>query len=254
MRRPVLADSHLHLDRYAPEVVSRMLTRARRGGVRHFLAVGGDLASSARAVGLAARRRGVLAAVGVHPTRVGGLDLPRAMAELRRLARQPGVAAIGEVGLDDSRPESPGEQEAFFSACLELAAELDLALALHLVGAHERGRTLLRSAPAGRRVVHYFQGDWSLAESYLELGCCISVGKPVTRSEHLLLREAVRQVPLDRLLLETDTYPLPGRTTEPRDVMLICQAVAELKKLSFDAVAEATTDNYLRLFGHNRGL
>jgi TatD DNase family protein len=83
------------------------------------------------------------------------------------------------------------------------------------------------------------------------LGCHISVGKPVTRPDRVELRKAVRRIPLDRLLLETDTYPLPGRTTEPRDVVEICRAVAELHGVSFEEVAEATTANYLRLFARN---
>ena len=73
-------------------------------------------------------------------------------------------------------------------------------------------------------------------------------GKPATRPERLALREAVRWIPLNRLLLETDTYPLPGRATEPRDIHVVCQTVADLKGLSFETVAEATTSNYLRLF------
>src|SRR6476659_9702026 len=81
----ILADSHVHLDRYLRETVSAMLGRARRAGVRHFLAIGVDLATSAAAVALARRRRGVRAAVGVHPTRVGGLDLAATVAELRQL-------------------------------------------------------------------------------------------------------------------------------------------------------------------------
>src|SRR6266516_4151675 len=175
-----LADSHVHLDRYPPPVVSAMLARARRAGVRRFLAVGVDLASSAAAVGLARRRRGVLAAVGVHPTRVGGLDPDDALVQLRELARQPNVAAIGEVGLDDTAMGAPmPAQEAFFSACLELAEELDLALSLHVVGVHRRAQEILGAGPASRAVVHYFQGDGELATAYLALGCHISVGKPV---------------------------------------------------------------------------
>ena len=245
----VLADSHVHLDRYPPSVVSAMLARARRAGVRQFLAIGVDLASSAAVVDLARRRRGVLAAVGVHPTRVGRLDPGEALARLRELAGRPGVAAVGEVGLDDTAMESPlPAQEAFFSACLELAEELDLALSLHVIGAHRRAREIIKAGPAPRAVVHYFQADLALARAYLALGCYISVAKPATRRDRVLLREAIRHIPLDRLLLETDTYPLPGRTTEPCDLAEICRAVAELRGLPYQTVARATTANYLRLF------
>lgn len=245
--RYVLADSHVHLDRYSERAVAAMLERARHVGVQHVLAVGVDAASSAAAINLASRAEGVLAAVGVHPTRVGAAST---VDGLRELAGRPGVVAIGEVGLDDTAPaELLPAQTTFFGACLKLAAELDLALALHVVGAHQRAQQLLISGGPVRAVVHYFQGDFRLAQAYLDLGCSISVGKPVTRPDRVALREAVRGIPLDRLLCETDTYPLPGRSTEPRDVVEVCRAVAEVRRVEFETVAEATTANYLRLFG-----
>jgi TatD DNase family protein len=244
-----LADSHVHLDRYQPPVVSEMLARARWAQVKHFLAVGVNVLSSVGAVHLARRERGVLAAVGVHPTRAEGLDLPTTMAELRILAQQPQVAAIGEVGLDDA-PSSPPSavQEALFTACIDLADELDLPLSLHIVGAHRRAQEMIAGRAARRAVVHYFQGNADLATAYLALGCFISVGKPVTRPDRVDLRQAVKCIPLSRLLLETDTYPLPGRTTEPRDVVEICRSVAELLGRSFADVADATSANYRYLF------
>lgn len=269
---PVLADSHVHLDRYSPAQVESMLETARRAGVCYFLAVGVDAVSSAAAVDLARRHAGVVAAVGVHPKRVDAAsrlanvgaqfiaplthqaragdvgNRLSAIDVLSDLAQQPGVVAIGEVGLDDTSAAPLADQQRFLGACLVLAQELDPALSLHVVGAHRQAQKMLASRGPLRSVVHYFQGDWPLAESYLALGCHISVGKPVTRSENAALREAVCRIPLDRLLLETDTYPLPGRTTEPRDVVQVCQAVAEIKSLPFEAVAKATTANFRRLF------
>lgn len=243
-----LADSHVHLDRYPPRAVNAMLARARGVGIRHFLTVGVDEATSRAAVVLA-RRRGVQAAVGVHPTRLGDLAEPGVPTWLRKLSARRGVVAIGEVGLDETSAVPLADQERFFAACLELAAKCDRALVLHVVGAHRRAQALLAKQRPPRAVVHYFQGDAALAFSYLELGCDISVGKPATRPDRVALREAIRQIPLERLLLETDTYPLPGRTTEPADVVEICKAVAELKGVGPGEVARATTANYWRLFG-----
>ena len=107
---------------------------------------------------------------------------------------------------------------------------------------------LLRSRAPVRAVVHYFVGDATLAERYLELGCSISVGKPVTRAAEAALRAAATRLPLERLLLETDTYPLPGRATEPRDVSLVCATIAALRDLTPHQVAASTTENFLRLF------
>ena len=226
-----------------------MLGRARQAGVRRFLTIGVDEATSAAAVTLARERRGVRAAIGVHPGRVGGLDLKQMLARLRPLAGQPRVVAVGEVGLDETSRASAADQEAFFAAFIELALEQQLALSLHVIGRHRRAQHLLGRGGAGRAVVHYFQGDAELAAAYLEIGCFISLGKPVTLPERGALREAARRIPLDRLLLETDTYPLPGRATEPRDVATICQTIATLRALSFDEVATATTQNFARLFG-----
>jgi TatD DNase family protein len=250
--RPALVDSHVHLDQYPPHVLKAMLARARLAGVRRFLSVGVDVASSATAVELASRYRGVLAAIGIHPKHVQGLKLAGTMARLDELACEPKVAAVGEVGLDETVGGSPNAQESFFGVFLDMATKLDLPVVLHVVGAHERAQAMLSQRYPQYAVVHYFQGDLALAEAYLDLGCYISVGRPVTRSNRPDLREAVRRIPLDRLMLETDTYPLPGRATEPRDVAAICQVVAELRDDSVENVARATTANFRRLFGPRR--
>jgi TatD DNase family protein len=249
-----LADSHVHLDAYTPGDVTAMLARARAAGVSSFLAVGVDLASSEATVRLAGVHEGVLAAVGLHPARATEQDPEGVVRGLRSLAGQPRVAAIGEAGLDAGSGAGMDQQEALFAAQVRLAAELGLPLVLHVAGAHDRALAILKEAPPPRTVVHYFQGNARLAASYLELGCFISVGKPVTRAEQAALRDAVRGIPLDRLLLETDTYPLPGRSTEPRDVTLVCGAVAALHGVPAEAVAAATTANFASVFGSGAGV
>ena len=222
-----------------------MLLRARQAGVDRLLAIGVDVATSAAAVALAARYRSLSAAIGIHPTRAGRVEPDAALAELERLAMEPVVVAIGEVGLDAAG-------EADLALQLDLAERHGLALNLHVVGHDlEAQRLLAARSPRLRQraAVHYFQGDLTLAESYLALGCSISVGKPATRPAHAALRAALAVIPLDRLLLETDTYPLPGRSTEPRDVRLVAEAIAELNALPVESVANATTANYLRLYG-----
>jgi TatD DNase family protein len=191
----------------------------------------------------------VLAAVGIHPRRVAEIEGPEHV--LWSLAMLGGAAAIGEIGLDADGPDLEG-QVYFLDACLDLVDEVPLPLVLHVVGPPEVhalafGRLATR-APV-EAVVHYFDGDAALAGRYLEVGCDVSVGRPVTRPANVVLREAVAAIPLDRLLLETDTYPLTGRTTEPRDLPDVCAAVAELHGVSPAVVAERTTANFERLFG-----
>lgn len=228
-----------------------MLGRAADAGVGHLLTVGVDRTSSRAAIALARRPPSVRAAVGVHPTRVADLRDPAAELEvLDRLAGMPGVAAIGEVGLDDQPGDAErlARQARFLEGCLDLARARGLPVVLHVVGAHRQALALLRPRAPLRAVVHYFVGDARLAERYLDLGCLISVGKPVTRRSETALRRALAVIPLDRLLLETDTYPLPGRATEPRDVALVCAAVAEVRRLEPAEVAARTSENYLATF------
>jgi TatD DNase family protein len=238
-----LVDSHVHLDRYSDEDVMAMVSRGAAAGVERLLTIGVDLATSRAALALAERHPSVLAAVGIHPTRLSGGDLTP-LLDL-------GPAAIGEVGLDDGAPDLEG-QRAYLDECLRLADQRGLPVVLHVVGpvsTHEAALEIVGQYPGVRTVAHYFVGGPALAQRYLERGCWISVGRPVTRPEQAAVRAAVPGIPLDRLLLETDTYPLPGRTTEPRDVATVCAAVAELTGHSYEEIGRATTASFAAFIG-----
>lgn len=246
----MLADSHLHLDRYSDEHAGLLLQRARQAGVTRFLTIGVDLASSERAITLAQQDAGIFAAVGWHPAFLqSGFSLSE-QERLRALAqRSSKVVAIGEAGIDLVDAQTPLElQQQAFSLQLQLAQEMNLPLILHQQAAERACQELLQSAsPARGVIVHYFVGDLASAQRWLDLGCTLSVGRPVTRPEHAALREAIAAVPLERLLLETDTYPLPGRATEPAHLRQIAEAVAALKNVPLEKVAEQTTANFCRL-------
>jgi TatD DNase family protein len=257
-----VVDSHVHLDRYAAEDVRRMVLEAAAAGVSELLTIGTTLASSRAALRLAESHPTVRAAVGVHPTQLAALAAAAgeqaAIQQLRTLletctlrAQSVRPVALGEVGLDDSAPDLPA-QARFLAACLTLAADFSLPLVLHVVGAaatHDAALRLVRQRPGVRVVAHYFVGGPDRARRYLDAGCWLSVGRPVTRPADADVRAAVPLVPLDGLLLETDTYPLPGRTTAPRDVVSVCAAVAELRGESYAAVARATTASYRAFLG-----
>jgi TatD DNase family protein len=255
----MLVDSHVHLDRYSDEEADAMVSRADAAGVRRLLTIGTDLATSRAALRLAGRHPAVLAAVGVHPTRLHTFETGTAPEQQFRnllvsLDREPPAlrpAAIGEVGLDEGAPDLDRQQR-FLEACFALAEARDLPIVLHVVGApaiHEAALAIVSRWPRVRTVAHYFVGGPALAQRYVEYGCRISVGRPVTRPAETAVRQAVAVIPLDRLLLETDTYPLPGRTTEPRDVTAVCAAVAELTGRAYTEVAAATTANFAELIG-----
>jgi TatD DNase family protein len=230
-----------------------MVSQAEAAGVQRLLTIGVDVATSRAALDLADQFPGVLAAVGIHPTRLtrGGA----ASVEQLRALLSNRAAAIGEVGLDEHAADLT-EQSRFLDACLALAGEHALPVVLHVVGeqaVHEAALALVARRPAVRAVAHYFVGGPELARLYLEHGCWISVGRPVTRPTDVAVRQAVPLIPLDRLLLETDTYPLPGRTTEPRDVTSVCAAVAALTGRSYAEVAAATTASFAAFIGEQPG-
>jgi TatD DNase family protein len=251
----VLVDCHTHLDRYPERVVRAMLARAAGAGVSCVVAAGFDVRSSRRAVRLAERHGTVAAAVGLHPLAVRGPVLARSYAALARLAASPRVVAWSELGLDyRSGTATQSEQRAAFERQLALARECGLAAIVHAVDADDDALALLRDTEmAARSAIHYFVGGPDLAERYLAAGLFLSVGKPVTRVEEAGLRAEVRDAPLDRLLVETDTYPLPGRTTEPADVRLVAEALAALRGLTLEQVAAATSANFARLVGGRGG-
>lgn len=255
-------DSHIHLDRYADDDAVALLARASRAGVGAFLTIGVDRASSRRAITLAERfgaQYGVYAAVGLHPAflptgNVASIDSD--VAQLRILAQSSPshVVAIGEIGLDtlDATAALDTQLHAFATQ-LRMANELSMPVVLHVQGAEAiaRAQELYTAIPARLgAVVHYFVGNLAQAHRWLDLGCHISVGRPVTRLENAALRAAISSpaTPLDRLLIETDTYPLPGRTTEPADVVTVAAEVAILKDLPLEQVAHQTTSTFVRVF------
>jgi len=247
-----LADSHVHLHAYGESEVAAMLDRAAEAGVECVVGVSVDLPSARRTLELAGRfQTQVCAAVGLHPGHLTAMPDDATWAALEQLAEHPMVRAIGECGVEGvDGKASELVQLAALTRQARIARELGLPLLLHLRGDELIGPALGAVASAGvaeRSVAHYFVGDHQLADRYLEAGLLIALGKPVTRVENTALRQAVAAIPLSRLLLETDTYPLPGRTTEPRDVRLVAEAIAELKGLAVEEVAQATGENLARL-------
>jgi TatD DNase family protein len=264
----ILIDSHAHLD--SPEYDRdrpAMLGRARRAGVEIIINPGVDLASSHKAIELSAQEKGIYAAVGVHPHDAAKLDT-EASAELRRLANQPRVVAIGEIGLDFYRNLAPcGKQREAFERQLALAAELRLPVIIHQRAAQDDMMAMLRSWVAGARttptgyhpsgVLHCFSGDMAMAEEAIDLGFYLGIGGPVTFTLRCAsgtgknarsLPAIVRKAPLERLLLETDSpylapHPHRGKRNEPAYLALIVQSVALLQDKTPEEVAAATTAN-----------
>ena len=260
-----LIDTHCHIhDVEFDADRDEMLARARESGVDLMLTLGVDAANSRLAVALAERHGDVLAAAGVHPH--DAKDATEAdLDALEELARHPRVAVIGEIGLDFYRNLSPRDQQVrVLRRQLRTAARTGKPIAVHARDAHEEMMPLLKewslemggALPDGRPlgVMHYFSADAALARRYVELGFVISIHTSVTHPKATLLAEVAREIPLEHLVIETDSpYGAPqryrGKRNEPAYVAEAAAKIAELKSLPVEEVAEATTGNALRLLG-----
>lgn len=251
-----MIDTHAHLN--LPEFDAdreQVIARAREAGVELIVNVGADLESSQRSIDLAVTYPFIYAAVGVHPHDALGLD-QAGLSRIRQLAAHPRVVAVGEIGLDYYRDLSPRDaQAAAFERQLELAGQVNKPVIVHDRDAHDDVMTLLRRW-SGRLhgVLHCFSGDVAMAREAVEQGWYIGVDGPITFQNARQLPAVIREVPLSRLLLETDCpylapHPRRGRRNEPSYLPLIGRAVAALKAVSLDELERVTSQNARDLFG-----
>ncbi len=252
-----LVDTHAHLD--DPKIRDRLteiLRSAWVAGVSQVVAVGTTAEESLSVVRLARAHPGVYAAVGIHPNEAGEAR-PDDWAIIEKLAGEVGVVALGETGLDRHWARTPFEVQCeYFNRHLELSARLGLPVIIHSRDCHpdvvEQLRGLSRSV---RGVLHSFTGNRTEVEQLLDLGLHISFAGMLTFSNKSLdpLREAAASVPLDRLLVETDSpylspHPFRGRCNEPSRVTWTAQRLAEIRGLSPLELSEITSLNARRLF------
>jgi TatD DNase family protein len=252
-------DSHAHLemkefdgDREA------VIARATAAGLTAIITVGTTIPDCKKAVELARLHPPVYAAVGIHPHEVKGIDAGTYDA-LRVLAQQEKVVAIGEIGLDFFYDHSPREvQLRRFAEQLDLALELDLPVIIHDREAHaETLRILQQHRGRLRGVLHCFSGDAAMARECLEMGFYLSVAGPVTYKKAEQLRAVVREIPLERLLVETDCpylapQPWRGKRNEPAYVMETARCLAGIRGVAAGEMEWLTEENARRLFGLGR--
>jgi len=251
-----LFDTHAHLNLPAFENdLDAVLARAEEAGVRRFICVGVDMDSSRRAVQLARRfPRRALAAVGIHPNDWAGANA-ESLSALAQLAELPQVAAIGETGLDFHHERtSPEQQEEGFRHHIALARRVGKPLIVHVRKADEAAIAILKEYEGQvSGVRHCFDRPMPTACSYLDLGFHISLAAAITRPGYEKLKRAVRQIPLDRILVETDCpyqspYSRHSGRNEPAFITDVVGALARLRGLPLAEAAAATTRNAVRLF------
>lgn len=253
-----LIDSHSHI--YGKEYTAdfpEMLERASAAGVGTILAVGADLESSREACQLAEAYDRIYCSVGIHPHDADRVT-ERCYEIVRELATgNPKVVAIGEIGLDFYRDRSPRDaQEEVFRRFIRLARELKLPIIIHDRDAHDRILAIMKEENAHEvgGVLHCFSGDLAMAQEVIAMGFKISIPGTVTYASNEALREVVRGVKIEEMLVETDApylTPVPhrGKRNEPSFVRFTAEKISEIKGLSLDDVARITSFNTRRLFG-----
>lgn len=244
-------DTHVHLN--SPQLYPRyveLIHQAAEKQVTHMVIIGYDFDTSQKAISIAEQFPHIYAAVGVHPTEV--LKSPAIDA----LVTHPKVVAIGEIGFDYYWQDVPRETQApYFQRQIELAHHYQKPIIIHMRDATEDTYQLLlkNQSILHGGIMHCYSGSAEMVPSFLNLGFHISFGGPVTFLNAKTPKQVAQMVPLDRLLIETDSpylapHPFRGKENVPANVPLVAQAIADLRHMSVLEVAHVTMANAKRLF------
>ncbi len=253
----MLIDTHAHLEmRDFNDDREDVIRRAREAGVEYIVTIGTTVESSRDAVLLADKYDFIYAAIGIHPHEVKDILHP-AYEIIRHFAQHKKVVAYGEIGLDYHYEHSPrSDQKRKFRDMLREARELDLPVTIHDRDAHEDTLQILSEewSPDLGGVMHCFSGDAAMAKRLIEMGFSLSIAGPVTYPKADALREVVREIPIEHLLVETDApylapQPMRGKRNEPAFVRHTAEMIAQIKGLTFDDVSRITSFNAMQLFG-----
>lgn len=250
-------DSHCHLD--FPELANNLgdvLSAMRNNNVGYGLCISVTLPDFPKVLAVAEQYENLFATVGVHPDYENVIE-PE-VADLVRLAQHPKVVGIGETGLDYFRLQGDLEwQRQRFRRHIQAAIEVGKPLIVHTRSAPEDTLRILKEEGAERigGVLHCFTESWSVAQEAMMMGFYISFSGIVTFKNAVALKEVAQKVPLDRMLIETDSpylapTPFRGKTNQPAYVRHVAEEIARLRDVSVDAIGEATSANFFRLFTH----
>lgn len=255
----MLFDTHVHLNaEQYKEDLEEVINRALNEGVSQMVVVGFDRPTVEKAMELVEKYDFLYASVGWHP--VDAIDMKdEDLLWIEELASHPKVVAIGEMGLDYYWDKSPKNiQKEVFRRQIQLAKKVKLPIIIHNRDATADIVEILKEEGAKEvgGIMHCFSGSPETAKECVEMNFYISLGGPVTFKNAKKPKEVAEAIPLEKLLIETDCpylapHPYRGKRNEPSYVKLVAEQIAELKGISFEEVAEATTDNAKKIFGIN---
>ncbi|MBC8590230.1 TatD family hydrolase [Wansuia hejianensis] len=253
----MLIDSHAHLDdsRFQ-EDREYLINSLNKNGIELVINIGADLQTSINSVELANKYENIYAVIGVHPHSAREVT-EETLKQLKNMSKNNKVVAIGEIGLDFYYDNSPRDiQRKWFKEQLKLAKELNLPVVIHSRDAAQETFDTIKEAQDGklRGVLHCYSSSVEMAIEYIKLGFYISLGGPVTFKNARVAREVAKEVPLDRLLIETDCpyltpEPYRGKRNEPMYVKYVAEKIAEIKGITFEELSKATNRNTKELFG-----
>ena len=257
VNKMVLFDTHCHLnaDNFK-EDIEGYLKRAQDNGVSYFAVVGWDLASSKKAIEIASKNHGVYAVIGIHPS-----DCLTATAEnlleLEALLTQNNVVALGEIGLDYYWHKEAAQheiQKSWFIKQINLANKYNLPIVVHMRDAAQETLELLKDHPVNKGgIMHCFSSSSEMALEFIKLGFYISLGGPVTFKNAKEPKRVAKDVPLEKLLIETDSpflapHPNRGKQNESSYLPLVLQEIAEIKDITPDSLAKQLLENSFKVF------
>ncbi|MFA7637588.1 MAG: TatD family hydrolase [Monoglobales bacterium] len=252
----MLFDSHCHVnDDSFDKDRSELIESLPEKGVDLLMEIGFDLESSKKAAALADKYPFIYAAVGFHPNDTRNMT-ESDITELAELASLPKVKAIGEIGLDYHYPDThKPSQKMWFRRQMELAMDLNMPFIIHDRDSHADCLEILKDFDIKRvgGVMHCFSGSVEMAKEAIKMGLFISLGGPVTFKNARHSVNVAREIPLDRILIETDSPylapdPLRGKRNSPEYVRYVAEKIAEIKSEPFEVVAEVTKQNAMKLF------
>ncbi|WP_201716448.1 TatD family hydrolase [Rossellomorea arthrocnemi] len=252
----MLFDTHVHLNaEQFDEDLEEVLSRAREAGVEKMVVVGFDRPTINRAMELIEQYEYLYAAIGWHP--VDAIDMKEEdLAWIEELSKHPKVVAIGEMGLDYHWDKSPKDvQKEVFRKQIRLARKVKLPIVIHNRDATQDIVDILKEEGADEvgGIMHCFSGSPEIAQECVEMNFYISLGGPVTFKNAKKPKEVAIEIPLEKLLIETDCpylapHPYRGKRNEPAYVKLVAEQIAELKEMPLEEVEKITTENAKKLF------
>ncbi|CAD2074653.1 TatD family hydrolase [Jeotgalicoccus meleagridis] len=252
----MLIDTHVHLnaEQYVDDL-DEVIERARENGIEKMVVIGCDRPTIERTMELIDEHEDIYGVIGWHP--VDAIDCTDEDLEwIEQLSKHEKIVGIGEMGLDYHWDKSPKDvQKDLFKKQIELAKRVNLPIIIHNREATEDCVAILKEMHAEKigGIMHAFSGDESVADEIIDMNFYVSLGGPVTFKNAQLPKDIAVHVPIDRLLVETDApyltpHPYRGKRNEPAYVKLVAEKIAELRQISYEELAQTTSENAKRLF------